>query len=68
MHLNEFLEEHDRVLEFIKNNPLTPTVHISTGDQSWPFGDGRYRLFFKLYEQNILLLDVIYNRMCNLKF
>jgi hypothetical protein len=43
-----FLDEHDRALQFIADNPGTPAVHPTTGDQSWPFGEGRYRLFFKV--------------------
>lgn len=45
--LEAFADEHDRVLTFILENPTTPAVHPATGDQSWPFGEGRYRLFFK---------------------
>lgn len=66
--LKKFHEEHDRVKEFIKQNPHTPAPHPNTGDQSWPFSNGRYRLFFKLVEREekyIYLLDVIDNRMIN---
>ena len=45
--MDAFLTDHDRVLDFLKENPTTPAPHPQTGDQSWPFGDGRYRLFFK---------------------
>jgi len=65
--LDNFLTEHDRVLEFLKENPSTPAPHPLTGDQSWPFGDGRYRLFFKLSDKCIELLDLIDNRMSNQK-
>lgn len=65
--LDAFLTTHDDVLEFLKEHPLTPASHPHTGDQSWPFGDGRYRLFFKYDGKNILLLDLIDNRMSNLK-
>ena len=65
--VDAFLSEHDRVLEFIKNNPMTPASHPQTGDQTWPFGDGRYRLFFKFNGEKIDLLEVIDNRMSNLK-
>jgi hypothetical protein len=65
--LEVFLTAHDQVLEFLKKNPKTPATHPQTGDQSWPFGDGRYRLFFKFNNANIELLDLIDNRMSNLK-
>ena len=65
--MDTFLTAHDNALEFLKDNPTTPAPHPQTGDQSWPFGDGRYRLFFKYDGQNILLLDLIDNRMSNLK-
>jgi hypothetical protein len=67
--IKKFHTEHERVKEFIKQNPYTPAPHPNTGDQSWPFGNGNYRLFFKAVksdEQVILyLLDVIDNRMLN---
>ena len=44
--LDYFLTALDNILEFLKVNPTTPAPHPQTGDQSWPFGDGRYRLFF----------------------
>lgn len=65
--VEKFLDDHERVLEFLKVNPSTPAPHPQTGDQSWPFGDGRYRLFFKISEDFIYLLDVIDNRMSNYK-
>ena len=65
--VEKFLDDHDRTLEFIKDNPTTPAPHPQTGDQSWPFGDGRYRLFFKVRGLSIDLLDLIDNRMANLK-
>ena len=46
--VESFLDEHDGVLRFIEQNPTTPPIHPVTGDQSWIFGDGRYRLFFKI--------------------
>lgn len=64
--VEKFLDEHDRALEFIKGNPTTPPIHPQTGDQSWPFGNGRYRLFFKSTSREINLLDLIDNRMANL--
>lgn len=66
--VKKFHSEHDRVKEFIKQNPGTPAPHPSTGTQSWPFGNGRYRLFFKVVKNTetiIHLLDVIDNRMLN---
>jgi len=66
--LEKFHEEHDRVKEFIKQNPHTPAPHPNTGDQSWPFSSGRYRLFFKIVkgeETVVYLLDVIDNQMLN---
>jgi hypothetical protein len=65
--LEAFLSSHDSILEFLKLNPTTPVYHPQTGDQSWPFSDGRYRLFFKFNGKEIELLDLIDNRMSNLK-
>ncbi len=65
--LEVFLSSHDNILEFLKQNPTTPANHPQTGDQSWPFSDGRYRLFFKFNGEDIELLDLIDNRMSNLK-
>jgi hypothetical protein len=68
--LQKFHAEHDRVIEFIKQNPTTPAPHPNTGDQSWPFSNGRYRLFFKLVkgdEDTVYLLDAIDNRMVNIE-
>jgi hypothetical protein len=70
--LEKFHDEHDRVKEFIKQNPNTPAPHPNTGDQSWPFGNGRYRLFIKVVNTKrtttIYLLDLIDNRMLNKSF
>lgn len=65
--LEKFLTEHDRIIDFIKENPSTPPNHPQTGDQSWPFGEGRYRLFFKISRNKVYLLDLIDNRMSNLR-
>ncbi len=65
--VEKFINDHHRVLEFLKENSNTPAPHPQTGDQSWPFGDGRYRLFFKVRDTKIYLLDLIDNRMSNLK-
>ena len=55
---------------FLEQNPKTPAVHPVTGDQSWNFGDGRYRLFFKAVEKNseltIYLIHLIDNREANI--
>ncbi len=68
--LEAFAEDHDRVLTFISENPSAPAVHPATGDQSWPFGDGRYRLFFKYVQRGkdhlIYLIHLIDNRQANL--
>jgi hypothetical protein len=68
--LEAFADEHDRVLTFISENPTTPAVHPATGDQSWPFGEGRYRLFFKYLsrgkEKLIYLIHLIDNRQANI--
>ena len=67
--IKKFHNEHERVKEFIKQNPSTPAPHPNTGDQSWPFANGNYRLFFKAVKSGdsltIYLLDVIDNRMLN---
>ena len=65
--MEAFLTSHDNILEFLKQNPTTPSPHPQTGDQSWPFSDGRYRLFFKFNGKDIELLDLIDNLMSNLK-
>lgn len=65
--LQKFHAEHDRVIEFIKQNPTTPAPHPNTGDQSWPFSNGRYRLFFKYGKNQVFLLDLIDNRMVNIE-
>lgn len=65
--MEAFLTAHDQVIEFLKENTTTPAPHPQTGDQSWPFGDGRYRLFFRIVKNNIELIDLIDNRMSNLK-
>jgi hypothetical protein len=68
--LQAFSVEHGRVLTFIRDNPETPAVHPVTGDQSWPFGDGRYRLFFKRAKvtpdvTRLYMVHVIDNRRAN---
>ena len=50
--VSQFLDEHDQVLAFLEQNPRAPAIHPVTGDQSWIFGDGRYRLFFKSVEKD----------------
>ncbi|MCX6111659.1 MAG: hypothetical protein NTZ90_18840 [Proteobacteria bacterium] len=69
--LTKFLDEHDRTVQFIADSPDTPAVHPATGDQSWPFGDGRYRLFFKTVRKEgqaivVYMTHIIDNRKMNL--
>ena len=68
--VSQFLDEHDRVLTFLQQNPKTPAIHPVTGDQSWVFSDGRYRLFFRAVESSseltIYLLHLIDNREANI--
>lgn len=65
-----FLDEHDKVLTFLAENPRTPAVHPVTGDQSWNFDDGRYRLFFRCGKANdevvIYLIHLVDNKQINL--
>jgi len=69
--IEKFLDDHDDVLHFISQNPRTASVHTQTGDQSWVFSDGRYRIFFKtVIDKNkteIYLIHIIDNRQANLK-
>ncbi len=65
--LTKFLDAHDRAIEFIRENPETPLFHPATGDRSWIFGEGRYRMFYVLLVSEIVLLDIIDNRMSNLR-
>ena len=68
--VSQFLDDHDRVLAFLEQNPKTSAIHPVTGDQSWVFNDGRYRLFFRAVELNselmIYLLHLIDNREANI--
>jgi hypothetical protein len=64
--VRHFLTAHTAALSFLQNNPLTPALHPVTGDRTWPFGDGRYRIFFNVAGKDLLLLDIIDNRMANL--
>ena len=70
--VEKFLDEHETVMKFIAENSNTPAPHLYTGDQSWPFGNGRYRLFYKVKNESdsitVYLLDIIDNRMMNLDF
>ena len=69
--VEQFFKEHDEVLEFVRENPNTPAVHPKTGDQSWIFSNGRYRLFFNTIKSSsilkIYLTQVIDNREANLE-
>ena len=68
--VESFLDEHDKALNFIGENPKTPAVHPVTGDQSWNFSDGRYRLFFRCVENQdgvtVYLTHLIDNKEVNL--
>ena len=70
-HIENFLNEHDETLNFIAQNPSTPAIHTTTGDQSWIFREGRYRIFFKVIsapnEVKIYLTHIIDNRQANFK-
>lgn len=69
--LEKFVSEHDKILEFVGSNPKAAAVHPATGDQSWVFGNGRYRIFFKTVSNknslHIYLLHIIDNREANLE-
>lgn len=69
--VEKFLDELDQTLEFTSQNPKAPAIHSTTGDQSWVFSDGRYRLFFKATGEDdalqVFLLHIIENREANLK-
>ncbi len=68
--VERFLDQHDSALNFLAENPSTPAPHPVTGDQSWVFSDGRYRLFFKAVPSGagvtIFLIHLIDNRESNL--
>ena len=68
--VGRFLDEHDRILAFLANNPETPGAHPEASDRSWVFGDGRYRLFFQSvidpeYGFKVYLTHIIDNRQLN---
>ncbi|MCX6109376.1 MAG: hypothetical protein NTZ90_07210 [Proteobacteria bacterium] len=67
--LENFWRFHDDALRFIADNPKTPAAHPATGDQSWPFGDGRYRVFFKhvAAQSVVYMTHIIDNRQVNLE-
>lgn len=69
--VERFLDEHDKALQFIQQNPDTPAIHPVTGDQSWVFGDGRYRIFFKAVQNRtdlvVYLIHLIDNRESNVE-
>lgn len=68
--VEKFIESQGDALAFVAQNPNTPAIHPQTGDQSWIFGDGRYRIFFKIVnngpEMMIYLTHIIDNRRANL--
>ncbi len=67
--VGEFLDEHDKAFQFIEQNPHTASPHPTTGDQSWLFGNGRYRLFFKCVQSaefmTVYLIHIIDNKELN---
>lgn len=67
--LQSFWQAHDEALRFISENPQTAAIHPTTGDQSWPFGEGRYRVFFKhvLAQKIIYMTHIIDNKQANLE-
>ncbi len=69
--VSKFLIEHDAILQFLSENSSVAAKHPITGDQSWPFFEGRYRVFFVVkFTGNaamLYLLDIIDNRQANLK-
>ncbi len=68
--VEKFLDAHDGAMDFVAQNSNTAAIHPQTGDQSWIFGDGRYRIFLKVVTQNtgmiIYLTHIIDNRKANL--
>ncbi len=59
--VSEFLDQHDQVLRFIEQNPTTAAAHPTTGDQSWIFCEGRYRIFYKCIDsKNSLIIYLIH--------
>jgi hypothetical protein len=70
--IGRFLDEHDRALLFLSTNPGTPALHPETGDQSWIFGDGRYRIFYNTVngpgqDITLYLTHLIDNRQANIE-
>lgn len=67
--LQSFWQTHDESLHFIWENPQTAAIHPATGDQSWPFGNGRYRVFFKHVptQKIIYMIHIIDNKQANLE-
>jgi hypothetical protein len=67
--LLSFHSAHDATIRFIAENPTTPATHPATGDQSWPFEEGRYRVFFIFVKNQkaIYMIHIIDNRQANLK-
>ncbi len=68
--VERFLHDHDVALQFLLDNPETAAVHPVTGDQSWVFGEGRYRVFFRVvlsgHSSAIYMVHIIDNRAANL--
>ena len=62
--VKSFLEAHDKALLFLSENSNAPAIHPETQEQSWNFGNGRYRLFFKRVEvqrEIIIYLFISFN-------
>ena len=68
--LEKFLNQFSSVIEFIRLNPFTPSTDHKTGDRTWPFNDGKYRLFYSVIERKehieVLLTDIDANQAANL--
>lgn len=68
--IEAFLGELDKAFVFLGQNPGAAAVNSATGDQSWPFSGGRYRIFFVAVTGGdtvqIFLTDIIDNRQANL--
>ena len=68
--LDKFLDQLSTVIEFIRNNPTTPNAEEKTGDRTWPFGEGKFRIFYLVSNTTdgieVLLTDIDANKAANL--
>lgn len=64
--VEKFLDELQAITIFIRSNPNTPSIDPKTGDHSWPFGDGKYRIFYTVLDDTVFLTDIIANKAANL--